>query len=569
MLIYSCYILEDKICSTWNIFFKILFMKISGYLVDIHSREIYPAEIDISGRTIGSIKRIKDAPEVYILPGLIDSHIHIESSMVTPGAFGYEAVRHGTVGVVSDPHEIANVLGIKGVEFMIEDSLKSPVKFWFGAPSCVPATLFETSGGILTVEDTIRLLERKDIKYLSEMMNFPGVIFNDIEVIDKIRAARRLGKPVDGHAPGITGEDLRKYIESGITTDHECSTLQEAEEKISLGVKVLIREGSAARNLDSLKDLFNTNPEMVMLCSDDLHPEMFVEGHINKLIGRLVTEGFDLFDVIRSATINPVNHYNLDSGLLKVGQKADFIIVRKLDKMDISETWIDGEKVFADGKRSFYYNPGDPVNHFNCTPVQENDFVVRSKPGMIRIIEAFNGELITREIRLPVPAGDYVNTDPENDILKIVVKERYQDSPAVTGFIKGFGLKNGAIASSIAHDSHNIVCVGTNDGDIANAINEIIKLKGGLAVSVNGKRSSMQLNIGGIMSTRSCVEVAQEYSILNNLAASFGCSLAAPFMTLSFMALLVIPDLKIGDKGLFDVKKFRPVSLFVEPGSKD
>lgn len=539
-------------------------MKISGKLVDIHLRDIYPAEIIFSNGHIESIERVKNAPDVFILPGLIDAHIHIESSMITPGAFGFEAVRHGTTAVVSDPHEIANVLGAKGVEYMIEDSLRSPVKFWFGAPSCVPATAFETNGATLSARDVERLLKRSDIKYLSEMMNFPGVIFSDPEVLNKINSAKKMAKPVDGHAPGLTGEDLKKYVGAGISTDHECSTLDEALEKISLGMKVLIREGSAARNLDSLKQLFNVAPDMVMLCSDDLHPEMLVNGHINKLISRLIIEGFNTFDVIRSATINPVRHYDLEAGLLQKGNSADFVVTGSLETMDIKETWIGGKMVYGNGKQNFSYIPGKHLNYFNCTDISEKDIAVKNSQGMMRIIEAVQGELLTRELRIRMPAGSFVNADTEKDILKIVVKERYHDAPPATGFIKGFGLKRGAFASSIAHDSHNIVCTGSNDRDIVDAINEIVRLNGGLAVSENGKISSLQLDIGGIMTTRSCEEVASQYNYLNEQLFSLGCSMAAPFMTLSFMALLVIPELKIGDKGLFDVNQFRPVPLFIE-----
>jgi adenine deaminase len=540
-------------------------MKIFGKLVDIHLRDIYPAEIGISQGKIESIERILNAPEHYILPGLIDAHIHIESSMITPGAFGYEAVRHGTTGVVSDPHEIANVLGWKGVEFMIKDAARSPVKFWFGAPSCVPATDFETNGASLTGQDIEKILERSDIKYLSEMMNFPGVIFSDSEVIKKIAAAKRLGKPIDGHAPGLRGENLRKYIGAGISTDHESSTLEEAKEKISLGMKVLIREGSAARNLDALKELFNLYPEMIMLCSDDLHPEMLAEGHINRLIAKLIGEGFDLFNVIRSAAINPVKHYNLEAGILQRGDRADFIIVGSLEKMDVKETWIEGRRIYDNGRRNFAYKPGKPLNNFRCSTILEEEILVKRVRDEIRIIEAFDGELLTKEIIKKVPEGANINADIENDILKIVVKDRYNDSPPAVGFIKGFSLKGGAFASSIAHDSHNIICVGTNDNDIAIAMNEIIKMKGGLAASAAGKTESMQLDIGGIMTARSCEDVAEEYSGLNERVRSLGCRMRAPFMTLSFMALLVIPELKIGDRGLFDVTKFQPVSLFIEP----
>jgi len=538
-------------------------MKITGQLVDIHKRDIYPAIISISGGKIESVERTNSAPDIYIMPGLIDSHIHIESSMITPGAFAMAAVKHGTCGVVSDPHEIANVLGITGVEFMINDAEKVPLNFFFGAPSCVPATKFESNGANMDHIIVRKLLERSDIRYLSEMMNFPGVIYKDSEVLKKLDCAKELNKPIDGHAPGLSGELLRKYIAAGISTDHECSNLAEAKEKISLGMKILIREGSAAKNLDSLKDLFNTNPDKVMLCSDDLHPETLQERHINKLIAGLISEGYNEFDVIRSATINPSEHYDLEAGMLRRGDSADFILVDTLKKMNVQETWIKGEKVFADGTVFFKYNASSPVNSFNCKPVIESDIQVKRKHDKIRIIVAVEGELLTREIQGSSGTTEYVKSDISNDVLKIVVKDRYKDLPPAIGFIKGFGIKKGAFASSIAHDSHNIIAVGTNDRDLINSINEIVALQGGLAVSDDGTVNSIQLNIGGIMTTRSCEEIAHDYDNLNHLVSSMGCRMKAPFMTLSFMALLVIPDLKIGDRGLFDVKKFEQVSLFV------
>jgi len=539
-------------------------MKVSGMLVDIHSREIYPACISIKDGKIENIEKSNSAPNVFIMPGLIDSHIHIESSMVTPGAFALAAVKHGTCGVVSDPHEIANVLGKKGVEFMINDAKKVPLNFFFGAPSCVPATIFESNGANLDHKEVKKLLRMHEIKYLSEMMNFPGVIHDDTEVMKKLNYAKELSKPIDGHAPGLTGKSLQKYIEAGISTDHECSSLKEAREKISLGMKVLIREGSAAKNLNSLKALFNTNPDMVMLCSDDLHPEMLQNGHINKLIARLISEGFNEFDVIRSATINPSEHYSLEAGLLRPGDSADFILVDSLGKMNVLETWIRGEKVFSNGKVLFKYREGRPINKFNCSKVNESDIKVKNKYSDIRIIVAEEGELVTAEIHGSSGGSEYVTPDIGSDVLKIVVKDRYKDFPPSVGFIKGFGLKQGAYASSIAHDSHNIISVGTNDHDIVNSINEIIRMKGGLSVTSGKTIESLQLNIGGIMTTRSVDEIAHDYDKLNQLVNSFGSKMKAPFMTLSFMALLVIPDLKIGDQGLFDVKKFEQVSLFVE-----
>ena len=538
-------------------------MKVTGMLVDIHQRDVYPAEVIFFEGRIQAIKKVKEVPAVFILPGLIDAHIHIESSMVTPGAFAETAVRHGTTAVVSDPHEIANVLGSEGVKYMLNDAAKVPVKFFFGAPSCVPATKFESSGAVIDYKEIKSLLSLPEIKYLSEMMNFPGVIFNDSEVHKKLDAALKAGKPVDGHAPGLSGDSLKKYVGSGISTDHECSTLDEAIEKISLGMKILIREGSAARNLDSLKDLYRISPKMVMLCSDDLHPEMLRERHINKIIAALISGGYNKFDVLRSATINPAEHYSLSPGLLRQGDRADFIIVDTLEDMNVLETWIDGAKVFGNGETLFTYNPGFPVNKFNCSAISEDQILVKNRGGNIRIIEAFEGELLTKQVIVSSGKSEYYEGVLPDDILKIVVKDRYNDAPPAVGFIKGFGLKKGAIASSVAHDSHNIISIGTSNTDIVNAVNEVVSLKGGLSVSCGGETDSLQLDIGGIMTTRSCNDTANDYERLNKLAKSFGSPMKAPFMTLSFMALLVIPELKIGDKGLFDVKKFELVPLFV------
>lgn len=539
-------------------------MKIFGRMVDVHNREIYPSVVSVMNGKISKIERTPFDGGNFFLPGLIDSHIHIESSMITPGAFAVAAVRHGTTGVVSDPHEIANVLGLNGINYMIEDAEKVPLKFWFGASSCVPATSFETSGGVIDHKDIDTLLGSNKIKYLAEMMNFPGVIYDDDEVMKKLQTARRWNKPVDGHAPGLSGEMLKKYVSAGITTDHECSSYNEAKEKIGLGMKILIREGSAARNLNSLKELFRTDPENVMLCSDDLHPEMLKERHINKLIAKLISEGYDCYDVIRSATINPVKHYNLEAGLLRVGDSADLIVVDDLEHMNVIETWLAGEKIFSEGETRFEYLPGKAVNNFKCSHINAGQIYVRNNNGPLRVIQAMDEELLTGVYRWQPPAGAIdVSTDLSSDILKIVVKDRYKDSPPATGFIKGFGLSRGAFASSIAHDNHNIICIGTNDADIVSAVNRIVDMEGGLAVCEEGKISSIELNIAGIMTTKSCDEVAHIYQQLSETVKSNGCIMKAPFMTLSFMALLVIPELKIGDRGLFDVTKFMPVSVYM------
>ncbi len=543
---------------------KNIFKEIEGKLVDIHTRKIYSACIHIEGGRIKEIRRIEKETKNYILPGIIDAHIHIESSMLNPGAFAQASVPHGTIGVVADPHEIANVMGLRGVNYMIKDGNKVPMKFWFGAPSCVPATNLETSGAILNSKDIKYLLKKKEITHLSEMMNYQGVLSEDKEIMEKLKIAKRMSKPVDGHAPELSGKDLKKYIEAGITTDHECSTIIEAKEKLDMGMKIIIREGSAARNIDSLKELYRTDPEKLMLCSDDLHPEMLEKRHIDKIIAKLISEGFDPFDIIRSATINPAEHYNLDAGMLKPGDLADLIMVNTLEEMNVMETWIEGTRVFDRGNVLFKYRPGKPINNFKCSKISEEDISIKNIGRRFRVINAFDGELLTKEmIRETVP-DEVVESIPEEDILKIIVKDRYNDAKPAVGFIKGFGIKHGAFASSIAHDSHNIIAAGACDRDIIAAVNEIVNLKGGLSIAADGKINSLQLNIAGIMSDKPCAEVASKYEKLSDSVKNLGCKMSAPFMTLSFMALLVIPELKISDKGLFDGKNFCHVPLFVE-----
>jgi adenine deaminase len=537
-------------------------MELEYNIIDIHKREIYPAKVIIEGKMIKDIIRIQKVVGNYIMPGLIDSHVHIESSLCTPGSFAMAVVSRGTTGIVSDPHEIANVMGLEGIEFMLKDAAKVPLKVWFGAPSCVPATAFESNGAVIDHTDLDKLLKRKEIKYLSEMMNFPGVISEDKDVLKKIMVAKKHGKPIDGHAPGLSGNDLKKYIDAGISTDHECSTLEEALEKLSKGMKIQIREGSAARNLDALKSLLNSHPEELMLCSDDMHPEMLAKRHINKVVSQLVKEGFDMFDVIRICTLNPVKHYNLDAGLLQKGQAADFIVVEDYMSMNVLETWINGEKVFDRGQTLFKYENKECINRFNASEISERDICIKRNGSEMRVIEAFEGELITKEVFLTPGKGDIVKPDIQNDILKIVVKDRYKDMPPSTALIRGFGLKKGAFAGSVAHDSHNIICIGTNDKDIAAAINLIIRLKGGLAVAAGTELYSILLPVAGIMSEKQVNIVASEYEKLSQLVKSMGCTMSAPFMTLSFMALLVIPELKLSDKGLFNGKIFNYVPLF-------
>lgn len=549
-------------CSTWNIK-SATKMKISGKIFDLEKNSVFKGEITISGGIIQAVTECEIADEVYIMPGLTDAHVHIESSMVTPSHFAVAAVKHGTVAVVSDPHEIANVLGKRGVIFMTVDAQKVPLKFCFGAPSCVPATTFETAGEKLTISDIRELLENGKVKFLAEMMNFPGVIFDDPEVTGKIDEARRRGINIDGHAPGLRGKELVKYVQAGISTDHECSDLDEALEKIGLGMKILIREGSAAKNLNALAPLVKSNPESIMLCTDDTHPETLEKGHINKLVARLINEGYNMFDVLRAATVNPERHYKLNVGLLRPGDPADFIVVDEPCKMNVLQTWIDGKKVF-DGEKALF-SPGEvqKVNSFNASRIHAADIRVSRKGDTIRVIKATDGELLTTTELAPAGGENYVEARTSDDILKIVVKDRYKDSPPATAFITGFGLKKGAFAASVAHDSHNIIAVGTNDRDIVAAMNMIIGAGGGMAVVAGEVEEMLKLPVAGLMSDMPVAAMAASYERLNEQVKTLGCKMSSPFMTLSFMALLVIPELKLSDRGLFDGKLFKPVDLFI------
>jgi adenine deaminase len=538
-------------------------MIITGKVIDIKGRRIYSGKVIVEGNRIKAIEETKESKAVYIMPGLADAHVHIESSMVVPSHFAVAAVRHGTVAIVTDPHEIANVMGKEGVRFMTENAGTVPVKILFGAPSCVPATDFESSGARLNADDISELLKEDKVGFLAEMMNFPGVIYDDREIYKKISVAQRAGVPIDGHAPGLSGDELKKYINAGITTDHECSSLEEALEKISLGMKILIREGSAAKNLEALAPLMKYHPDRVMLCTDDLHPETLEKGHINKIVARLINMGYDLFDVVSAATKNVFEHYKINAGILREGDPADFIVVDDPSRMNILQTWIDGRCVY-DGENTLF-PPGKvaKVNRFNCNRLLPGEINVRNQGGKIRIMVARNGELLTEAEVTDAGKGEYVMTDPGKDILKIVVKERYNDGAPAVGFIKGFGLKSGAMATSVAHDSHNIIAVGCSDRAITAAINMIVDAEGGMSVVSEEGEDILKLPVAGIMSDMPVTAMARKYERLSETAKGLGCRLDAPFMTLSFMALLVIPKLKLSDRGLFDGIAFKHVPLFV------
>ncbi len=550
---------------------------VTSRLVDVHSQTIYPAEVVVKDGKIVSIKQLDDSmlsDKHFILPGFIDSHVHIESSMLVPSEFARLAVVHGTVATVSDPHEIANVCGMPGVEFMIENGKTVPFKFNFGAPSCVPATIFETAGAALDATDVEKLLQRDEIKYLSEMMNFPGVLNGDEEVMKKIAAAHRLLKPVDGHAPGLRGEDAKKYIAAGITTDHECFTKEEALDKLQNGMKIIIREGSAAKNFDALIDLLHDYPNLMMFCSDDKHPDSLVLGHINQLCARAVAKGIDIFKILKAACVNPVLHYKLDVGLLREGDAADFIVVKDLEKFEVVKTFINGELVAENGVSNIKTEKSGVVNNFSCTKKEESDFEIKAMPEKeilesnwlhengpnnirISVIEALDGQLITNHLSLkPKVVDGLIVSDVMKDILKIVVVNRYNNASVAKAFIKNFGLKEGALASSVAHDSHNIVAVGVDDEHITKAVNMVIEHTGGVSFCKADLDMIVPLPVAGLMSNEDGYKIAEQYSMIDKAVKEAGSTLASPFMTLSFMALLVIPHLKLSDKGLFDGDRF-------------
>ncbi|TGV00411.1 adenine deaminase [Flavivirga rizhaonensis] len=539
-------------------------MKLQGQIVDIQNRRIYKGEVIFKEGKIISIQEKEHNIEHYILPGFIDAHIHIESSMLVPSEFARLAVKHGTVATVSDPHEIANVLGVEGVEFMINNGKKVPFKFNFGAPSCVPATHFESAGAVINSDDIKELLKKPDIKYLAEMMNYPGVLFDDDDVLKKIAWAKHYNKPVDGHAPGLRGDDVTKYINAGISTDHECFTYEEALEKLEKGMKILIREGSAAKNFEALIDLLPEHFENMMFCSDDKHPDDLLLHHINNLCARAVAKGIDVFKVLEVACVNPVKHYNLDVGLLQGGEFADFIVVEDLIHFKTVQTYIDGELVFDKGISLIQPVAFKNLNNFNCNKKEVSDFRVESSAKQIRVIEALEGQLVTNEliVNASILNGNLVS-DIENDILKIGVVNRYQNQKPAIAFIKNFGLKEGAIASSVGHDSHNIIVVGVSDQAICKAVNLLIEGTGGICAISNSEEKTVPLPVAGIMSDKDGETIGRQYAELDAMAKDLGSNLYAPYMTLSFMALLVIPSLKLSDKGLFNGTDFKFTPLEV------
>ena len=534
----------------------------SGNIVDIFNQQIFYGTVTFTDKRIVSVETVDATPREgasFIMPGFIDAHVHVESSLLVPSEFAKMAVVHGTVATISDPHEIANVCGMEGVQFMIKNGKTVPFKFHFGAPSCVPATTFETAGDEITVNDVDTLLQQPDIYYLSEMMNFPGVLHRDEAVMQKIALAKKYGKPVDGHAPGLRGEDAARYIAAGISTDHECFTREEAEDKLQLGMKILIREGSAAKNFDALIPLLHEYDQHIMFCSDDKHPDSLLEGHINQLFVRAIQQGIDVWKVLRAACISPVLHYNMQVGLLRPHDAADFIVVNNLTDCSVLETIINGETVALNGQSLITTTPATPINRFNCTPLIPEQLRINADISpALPMIGALNGQLITEKLSLTprIQDGHYV-PDLSQDILKIAVINRYHPAPPAVAFIKNFGLTHGAIASSVAHDSHNIVVVGTSDEAMCRAVNLIIEHRGGLSAVSNEATHVLPLPVAGLMSHDEGYKVAESYTAIDQFVKkTLGSTLTAPFMTLSFMALLVIPHLKLSDKGLFDGDQF-------------
>tara|TARA_R100001369_G_scaffold30533_3_gene54223 strand:+ start:5881 stop:7503 length:1623 start_codon:yes stop_codon:yes gene_type:complete len=537
---------------------------LKGNIVDISNRRIFKGKVTIENGKIKTIEEKHCEENYYILPGFVDAHIHIESSMLVPSEFAKIAVKHGTVSTVSDPHEIANVLGVAGVEFMIKNGKQTPFKFNFGAPSCVPATSFESAGSVIDSDAIKDLMANPDIKYLAEMMNYPGVIYDDDEVLKKLYWAKQYKKPIDGHAPGLRGDDLTKYISAGISTDHECFTYDEALEKLQKGMKVIIREGSAAKNFEALIDLLDEHYDNMMFCSDDKHPDDLLLGHINQLCARAVAKDNDVFKVLQTACVNPVSHYNLDVGLLNVGDAADCIIVEDLKDFKTLQTIINGVLVYDKGISKIAHIEFKNLNNFNTDKKKVSDFGLESNAKQIRVIECLDGELVTKEIivNATINNGNLVS-NTETDVLKIVVVNRYQNDKPAIAFIKNFGLKEGAIASSVGHDSHNIIAIGVSDEAICKAVNLLIANEGGICAVSNSEEKVVALPVAGIMSDQNAETIGKQYSELDSMAKQLGSKLHAPYMSLSFMALLVIPALKLSDKGLFNGSTFEFTPLEV------
>lgn len=545
--------------------------EIAGNIVDLVAGRIRSGKVTIEGNKIAAIEYDDLQRDTYLIPGFVDAHVHIESSMLVPTEFARLATPHGTVATVSDPHEIANVLGAEGVYYMIENAAQTPLKVHFGAPSCVPATPFDKAGGVIDAAGVAKLLDDPRIIYLTEMMNFPGVLMDDKEVHAKLAAARERGKPIDGHAPGVRGKDLDKYIAAGITTDHESRAYDEGREKLEKGMKLIIREGSAAKDFEALHELLELFPYDCMFCSDDKHPNDLEIGHINQLVARAVAKGIEPMTALRAACLTPVKHYGLKVGLLQVGDPADMVEVGDLRSFHVRRTWIEGKLVAEGGRTLLPRVVPKAANNFSCPRVSPDALRIKApdawKSGVpagaqIRVIEALDGQLVTNDLReTPKVENGFIEPDLGRDLLLMALVDRYGGGIPAVCLVKNFGLQSGAIASSVSHDSHNIIAVGTNVNDLAASINLLIDCQGGISLAAGDKTSVLPLPIAGLMSGDEGVVVAGRYSRLDEAAKALGSKLGAPYMTLSFMALTVIPFLKLGPAGLFDVAKFGYVDL--------
>jgi adenine deaminase len=541
---------------------------VSGRIVDVVNRRIFSGRIYVNA--LGHIEKIAEEDNVeerYLMPGFVDSHVHVESSMLMPSEFARAAVRSGAVAAMCDPHEIANVLGIDGLNYFMDNGRRSGFRFFFGAPSCVPATGVDTAGAIIDAAEVRRLIRRDDIWFLGEMMNFPGVVSGDMEVISKIDSARIALKPIDGHAPGLSGAALETYVRAGISTDHECFDLHEAEEKLSLGMKIQIREGSAAKNLNALLPLVDRYPEAVMLCTDDMHPDDLLDGYMATTVRKALAGGTDFFNVMRAVSLNPVAHYNVPVGLLRTGDHADFIITDSIGQnFNVLKTYIAGKEVFDSSENAVRMpRPGIvPKNNFRARKYSAEDIRVEARGKMIKVIGLTDGEIVTRSLVESATIIDgFAVASPEKDILKIAVINRYRDkAKPATGFIKGFGLKQGALCTTVAHDSHNIIAVGIDDESIIRAVNAVVETSGGIAVYDGKDVDILPLPVAGILCAGNAEQTAASYKRLQNKAKAAGATLSSPFMALAFMALVVIPHLKLHDRGLFNVDTFRFTELW-------
>lgn len=558
---------------------------IRGNILNVFTDEIYPAEIEIENGIIKCVKKIKGDFQGIMVPGLIDAHIHIESSMLTPSFFAQAAVPHGTTAIVADPHEIANVMGLDGINLMLKDAKNIPLRIFFTAPSCVPATSFETSGAIIGPDEIDILMKKEEVVALGELMNFPGVINEDDLVIEKIQIAHHHKKPVDGHAPLLSGAELCKYVSKGISTDHECISMAEAREKKELGMKIMIREGSSAKNLE---DLISLGGEF--LVSDDIHPGDLSQGHMDHIIKKAIICGLDPIEAVKMVTINPSNHYSLNMGAISPGREANLIMVDDLENFNVKKVYIGGELVAKNKTALFNPTHISSGNTIFLEKTKPSDFTIplSGNEVMVRTIDVLDEQLITSESEAIMQiTNKEIVADVEQDILKIAVIERYGKSISkistknkqfsqlsknevilgnnnkkmALAFVRGFGIKEGAFASSVAHDSHNVIVVGTDSNYMARAVNILIENNGGLVAVSKNSQKSLKLPIAGLMASESAEIISSKLEDLHSMAGEMGCSLKSPFMTMSFLALLVIPNLKISDKGLFDVSKFEFVNV--------